>query len=69
MGGGGANKYRQEVSGVQLRCEQYQVYVDLVGGRANKYRQEVSGVQLRCEQYQVWVDLVGGGGLINTDRR
>ena len=48
-GGGRANKYRQEVSGVQLRCEQYQVWVDLVGGgRANKYRQEVSGVQLRC---------------------
>ena len=44
-----ANKYRQEVSSVQLRCEQYQVWVDLVGGgRANKYRQEVSGVQLRC---------------------
>ena len=38
---------------MQLRCEQYQVYVDLVGGGANKYRQEVSGVQLRCEQYQV----------------
>ena len=31
-GGGRANKYRQEVSGVQLRCEQYQVWVDLVGG-------------------------------------
>ena len=32
VGGGRANKYRQEVSGVQLRCEQYQVWVDLVGG-------------------------------------
>ena len=31
-GGGRANKYRQEVSSVQLRCEQYQAWVDLVGG-------------------------------------